>query len=489
MSTPPTPPWEPTQGEPQSRPRPYPQPQPPSQPAWQPPQGDPQVPPAWQPPPSSFLPPPPPGWQPPGYVPPEPVPLVPPTPPRRRARLLAPIAAGVLLAGGGAITYVALSDTAGGAGSPRDAVQTIVDDINSSDLVGMLDALAPAERTSIADPLIKDFDQLKRIKILSADADLGHVSGVGVHVSDLKYGPTVVINDHVQIVQLIGGTVRATGTASQLPLSREFVQQAFPDGLPAGSQSDTANLADAVQQLGRPIRIATEKVDGHWYPSVLYTIADNAATAAGLPKPSPSDAVPAVGQSSPEEAVRTMVRSLLAGNVPGAIQVLAPDELAALHDYGGLITQAVGDFRAPFTVTELDLDSKPGPNGSALVHLTSVALRMSDGDVRMTVNGDCVVMSGAGGTDRVCTADIVKELRGLARRALGRPLTASEQSTLQKFFGETNVAGGGVVTTKVNGEWYVNPLRTLLGGTTSFLGRLQSEDVRNIVNLIHEFGG
>ncbi len=469
-------------------------------PPWQPPplQGDPQMPAGWQQPgpppgwrPPPFFPPPPPGWQPPAYGASEPVPLVPPTPPRRRTRLMAPIAAGVLLAGGGAATYVTLSDTSsgGGAGSPRAAVQTIVDDINSSDLVGMLDALAPAERTSIADPLIKDFDELKRIKILSPDADLGHVSGVGVHVTNLEYGPTVVINDHVQIVQLTGGTVHASGTASRLPLAREFVQQAFPHGLPAGSSTQTVDIADGVKQLGHPIRIATEKVGGHWYPSVLYTIADTAATQAHLPPPSASDAVPAVGASSPEDAVRTMVRALIAGNVPEAIQVLAPDELAVMHDYGGMITQSVDSYRAPFTLGELDLDSRPGPGDSMLVSLTSLVLSGSGGDVRLTINGDCVQLSGPGGTKQFCTADVVKEIRAAARTALGRPLTAAEGRTLHDLVGNTNVVGGGIVTTKAHGEWYVNPLRTIFGGTTSFLDRLQGDDVRNIINFVQHFGG
>src|SRR5919197_219242 len=221
--------------------------------------------------------------------------MPPPAPPRRRTRLLTTLTAVVVLAGGGVASYVALSDTSSehGAASPREAVENIVSDINDSDVIGMLDSLAPPERVAIADPLIKDFDELKRTHILSPDADLSH----------------------------------------------------------------------------------------------LYTIADSAATDAGMPTPTAKDAIPADGAGTPVDAVKKLVTALLGGDVIGAIEVLSPSEMAALHDYGSAIPPYSA---APITLDRLELHSKPGPDGSQLVYLDGFSAQGPDGQISLEIDGNCV---------------------------------------------------------------------------------------------------
>src|SRR5690349_21007731 len=106
-------------------------------------------------------PPPPSPWQQPQYEPQYQVQYPPPPPPSdqwevlgaadapeparpHRGRLIASIVAVVAIAGGGVATYVAVNDSSDrGAASPREAVEKIVDDINKSDLLGVLDDLVP----------------------------------------------------------------------------------------------------------------------------------------------------------------------------------------------------------------------------------------------------------------------------------------------------------------------------------------------------------
>jgi hypothetical protein len=369
-------------------------------------------------------------------------------------------------------------------------VQNIVSDINSSDLVGMLDALAPAERTAIADPLIKDLDELKRTHVLSSDANLNHVPGASVSLTGLTYAPSVVINDHVQIVLLTGGTVHLDTDLSKLPFSSEFIQQVAPRGGLTGTQRSTVDIAKAVQDNGgKPIRIATEKVSGRWYPSLLYTIADNATTRAGLPAPTAGDAVPAVGAVSAEEAVRQEVMALLGGDVAGAIKLASPDELAALHDYGGVLIHAFGSHypAAPVSIDNLSLASVAGPAGVRYVNLQSLSLRVKNGGpISMTVDGNCIRMTMSGRTRRMCASEIVKQLDQFATEFGGHPLTAAQRQAVEDVASSDRV--GGIVATQIGGQWYVNPVQTMFTGTTRLLGALKDNDLLELIGLFRNFG-
>jgi hypothetical protein len=420
------------------------------------------------------------------------MPPAPPSPARRHGRLWSSIAAAVVLAGGGVATYVALADSGSdhGAASPRAAVEKIVGDINSSDLIGMLDSLAPPEKTAIADPLIKDFDELKRTHVLSSDADLNHVAGATVKIHDLAYGPTVTVNDHVQIVQLTSGTVHIDADLSKLPLSSEFIKQVAPHGL-TGKQQETVDIADAVRANdGKPIRIATEKVGGRWYPSICYTIADNATTDSGLSEPKPADAIPAEGADTPVGAVRQLVVALLDGDVAGAIRLASPDELAVLHDYGSVIVDQAGASYspAPVKIDNLELTSTPGPDGSRYVDLKTVTVRVQDGGpVTVTVDGNCMEMTTPGQRmKRMCPNQVVDQLDRMAKEFGGRRLSEQQRAALQRLV--SSAQAGGIITTQSGGKWFVNPVRSLFQETTRTLHNLEENDVLVLVGLLQQFG-
>jgi hypothetical protein len=416
-----------------------------------------------------------------------------PSPKQRRGKLISGITAVVVLAGGGVVTYLALADSSSGQGaaSPRGAVQQIVADINSSDLVGMLDSLAPAERTAIADPLIKDFGELRRSHILSSDADLSHVAGTSVSLTGLAYGPSVVVNDHVQIVQLTGGTVHVDADLSKLPFSSEFISQVAPHGGLTGSESSTVDIAKAIRDNdGKPIRIATEKVSGRWYPSLLYTIADNATTDSGLPAPTAADAIPAQGATSAEAAVQQEVMALLDGDITDAIKLTSPDELAVLHDYGGVLIDQIGPSysAAPIKIDNLSLTSTPGPNGIRYVDLKSVTVRIDHGgSVTLSVDGTCVRMTVSGHpTRRMCASQIVNQLSQMARGFGGRPLTSAQRHAVQDLAAGDRI--GGIVATQIGQQWYVNPVQTIFSGTTRLLGSLKGNDLLELIGLFKRLG-
>jgi hypothetical protein len=407
-----------------------------------------------------------------------------PTGPKRRTRAVAVAAAAVVVLGGAVATYAAVSSSsAGGAASPQAAVQGLVNDLDNSDLLGVLNDLPPNERQSIGAPLQAALNDLEHAGIVSSGASLGHVPGIQFRASNLTFAPqNVTINDHVQIVELTGGTITVTGDAAKLPFTSEFFGL-INHGAPVADtqKSSTVDLGQYVSAHGHPIRIATEESGGRWYPSLLYTIADNVTTARGLQAPSAEQRIPDVGASTPDLAVRTFIDALLHADVQRAFELLSPDELGVLHDYGKLITDRVHYTAPHITIKQLDLADRPGPNGTTLVGLTGLDLVYGNGrEIRLAVSGQCASVTTNGDTKRTCIGQIVSQLS--RRGPFGRPLTAAQSSALRDVFaGVQNVYGLEVV--QVGGQWYLNPVHTYLNLFQSLLSGLHPGDVQALVSI------
>jgi len=228
--------------------------------------------------------------------------------PKRRGR--APLLAAILTAaviGGGTATYLAVSDTQSGyqgAGTPRAAITSLVADLNKSDLLGILDHLPPGERASLLSPIKESIEQSKRLHLLKTTADPSNVSGLEVTAQNLTFGQgEETVNDRVKIVLLTGGTITINADLRKVPLTDEYVKLVFPNGVPSSAAThQTINIADFVasQNEGKPIRLAAQKIKGKWYPSLLYTIADNIAHSDGSSDPGPSDYVAPRARARPK---------------------------------------------------------------------------------------------------------------------------------------------------------------------------------------------
>ena len=407
--------------------------------------------------------------------------------PRRRGRLLAAAAVVTALAAGGIATAIAVSDTSRhGAASAQAAIQQIVDDINASDLAGVLDDLAPAERTAIADPMLKAIDELKRIHVLQPSADPKKVDAVHASITHLTFAPTVQVNDHVQIVRITGGSVSISADVSRIPFTKDLVNALFPNGQPSNSGSTTVDIAQAVHDNGdKPFRFGAQKVDGRWYPSLFYTIADNAVVDAGMRAPTAADQIAAVGADSPNAAVTQLVQALLGGNLTRAIELTAPDELAALHDYGGVLLRATGPTYkpAPVRLDSLEMTPTTSSGNSQRLVLKSLALTTADGKkVAVLVQGSCVSVTVGGDEQRVCASQVSAQINSLVQQFTGKPVTPAQRTAFEHLFGSTTQAGG-FVTTKADGKWFVAPVQTVFEAATSIVARMQGDDVIELIRL------
>jgi hypothetical protein len=418
-------------------------------------------------------------------------PAYPPQPrPRGRGKLIASAAVVVALAAGGVTTYIAMSDTnSNGASSPRDAVQSIVTDLNKSDLIGVLEDLAPGERAALANPVLDEIKQLKRLKVLQPTADPNNVSGVKFQVQGLTFADkTVPINDRVQIVQLTGGTLDVSADAAKIPFTRDFLDAAFPDGLPTGSnQTQHIDIAQVVRDNNnnQPIRIAAQKSGGKWYPSIFYTIADNAT---GNQVPTAADAIPATGGSSPQDAVRKMVNALSQGDYTSAIKLLSPDELAVMHDYGGLLLRgAGGGAPSDVTVKDLQLKTDQVSGGATRVTVSSVTVVSGGAETTVQVDGSCVDVTTNGQHKRMCASDFVTQIVSfLESFGASAHVTSAQQQSLERLL--TGFTKVGVDTTQSGGQWYVNPARSFLDVTSSVLSGLQDNDLLELFRFFASLG-
>ena len=477
--------WPPPQPPQPQQPGQWPQPEQPGQ--WQPPQ----EPGYWQPPQQPGQ------WQPPQqqgpWMPPPQGPwdqLGPPvTGPRPKSRVRTPLLAAIVTAaviGGGTATYLAVSDTRSGyqgAATPRAAITSLVADLNKSDLLGILDHLPPGERASLLGPIKESIDQAKRLHVLKTTADASNVAGVDVNAQNLTFGQgEETINDHVKVVQLTGGTITINADLRQVPLTDEYVKLVFPNGLPSNSSThQKIDIADRIANAndGKPIRLAAQKINGKWYPSLLYTIADNIANDGGAGNPGPGDYVAPRGAGSAEDAVKQAVIASSQNDFRRLIELASPDEDAVVHDYGGLIlknTTASAD--STFTVKDLQLTSKQLGDATR-VSLKSITVAVPDHETTVAVNGTCLEITVDGDYRNFCANQIVTLLN--SGPFTGKPLTSEETAALTRF--AEGIPNIGIDVTQSGGQWYISPLRTYFDMSNAVLEPLHDTDLFVLIKL------
>ena len=405
------------------------------------------------------------------------------------------------------VTYTALNDaSSNGAGSPKEAVSTAISALQKGDLIGLLDDLPPGERAAISGPLQDDVTSLKRLGVLTPAADPHKVTGVTFTASGITFASApVVVNDHVQIVRLTGGTFTANADALKLPLTAHML-----DLTHASSATPTTQRVD-LSTVSGGVRIATVKEDGHWYVSLFYTIADSAAN---HQIPSQADYVAAHGASSPEAAVQNIVSDALHGNLADALSLVSPDELGAVHDYGGLILQASSGFGdTGVKVTTLDLNQTPLSDGAVKLTVAKLALTTPDGqNISVQSTGSCYAITANGQTKTECAADAITEIEGLVGSldclrdsgsdsesigpdglpdsgssgssgdgSCGPDLTAAQKTALTHLIsGLTKI---GVVAGESGGQWYLEPVRSVTELTAETIGSLQGDDIFDLVSI------
>lgn len=423
--------------------------------------------------------------QPPGIPYPAYGPL-PPQPPQRRrtGMMVGSLVAVIALAAAGVATYVfAFAGSAAGAPSPKEAAVNLVNALGKNDVVGLLDGLAPAEGAVAKDYLTESLTQLKRLEVIKPETRAEQITGIAFTAENLVFDDAAEerVNDHLSITKLVDGKITISSDWSQVPLTERFLKKAFPDGVPE-NETETIDISDEIAESDdqEPVRIATVRVDGEWYPSLFYTIADAGLREEG--KSWPATPIAANGADSPEAAVNELVEAVLRADAKRAIELTPPDEMGALHDAGELLVEAAGDDE-PADVTLTELTTKVDDvAGGKRVSLTKLAAENGDGQkFSIEVDGDCVKVDDDGDRQEVCGKDLAEMVAEFAELD-GTSLTDDQLAAIERV--AVGYLHSGLVTTKVDGKWYVSPSRSVGDISSGFLRELKVGDLEALIDLL-----
>ncbi|MCT2587056.1 flagellar basal body protein FliL [Actinophytocola gossypii] len=400
----------------------------------------------------------------------------PPAPKKKgKGPIIGSIAAVLVIAVGVAATVFMLNrggDDPAGEASPTEAATNLVNSLSQGDVLGVLESLTPAESALMVDFNAKSTERLKELNIYKDDADPNKLHGATIEAKNLKYDEAAAekVNDHLTITKLVGGTVGVRTDMTELPFTEEFLDAAFPDGVMAKeSTNEEVDIADVVKETGEPVRIATVNVDGEWYPSLFYTVADYALLEAD--KEWPAESIANNGADDAEGAVREMVEASIGADVERIIELLPPDEMGALHDAGPALLEEMGTPPAAegVEITTLETEVTDAESGGQKVLLSNLELTVEGETVKVSRDGDCYTVEAQGRTQPMCADDLSTEMGDST-------MSPEMQQAL------TNLASGmmkntGVVVTEFDGKWYVSPLRTYTELGLSAISELTAEDV------------
>ncbi len=393
----------------------------------------------------------------------------------------------VALLAGTAVWFFAFrgtAETAGGQTTPAAAASALFSAVGNNDLLGAAAQLDPVEAHLFADMTGDILTELKRLGVVKADVKPDSVTGVTITTKDLAYAAAPQqINDHISIVNLTGGTITATFSGS-LPFS-DKINEAFPDLKDSVHPStSTVDIANEVAKLGHPIRIATVKRDGKWYPSLFYTIADNWAYSEKGGDYTLSPIAPR-GSATPQDAMNTFLDMATTGSAAGVIATLSPDEMGVLQDYGSLIIGQVGTStdlgNAKITKAEWDVTDVTGGKKVSIKDLEvtsggdvyAVVRDPASGSLRLTLPGQ--------GTVNINPAD-PDNFQSWIDQTGGSDLDPQVIDIITREF--PKIIGLGVVMVQAgDGQWYVSPIRTYSDVMTSLLSGLQPADVDYLISL------
>ena len=394
-----------------------------------------------------------------------------PAPPssRSRGRRIAVVLAAVAVVAGGLFAALSLTSESN---APDDPVRKMIEAAEKGDVLGVLEQLDPGERDALRQPLTDIVTELNRLEVLKG-ADLGKVTGFEVHVDDLELR-TERLGDGVARIWPEGGTLRSRVDVAELPLGR-FVRDLL------GDANDNVDSSSEKVDPKSSDFIATVRRGDRWYVSIGYSVAEQARGDRPFNQMGP--ALAAKGAATPEEAVRDMVHAATGLDVRRMLELLPPDEMAAVHDYAGLflpdLSSGAGDARADTHITVPTLELASQVHGDeALVTVEKMDVEAQGDFGTFSLRDGCVHFSGEDIPSRdLCPGDNPTDVLGMSPFGFfGNPQEV--QPPKLSFAGKH--AKVGIVTTKVDGEWYVSPVRTLLEDMVAVMRLAEPHDLDEI---------
>jgi hypothetical protein len=287
---------------------------------------------------------------------------------RRNPRRLA--AAGVVAVvalGAGVFGITAMSDD-GGHETPEAAVEAFFDAVDDEDVIGLLEAVDPAERAALRRAIDGTIQETDRAAITER-VDLDDVPGVELAVTGLTH-TTQHLTDDLAAVDLTGGAIEGSASLATVPFGRT-VRDVLGAELDQDTDIATGELSG--------IRVMTIERGGGWYVSATYTAAEaiRLEDQPDSPLPNFGAGTPATGADSPEAVVRDLVTAIDEVDVAAMIGLTSPTRARVLHDYGPMLIDIADDTDPDeVSLTDVELTTADGPDGTTLVKVTAYELAL-----------------------------------------------------------------------------------------------------------------
>lgn len=406
-----------------------------------------------------------------------------PTPtPSRRSRLpligavvgvVALVAAAVF-----AISRVTGDDSAGGAASPEDAGLAMLAAIEQEDVLGVVDLLLPGERDTLREPMTQLVDELRRLEVLSDDADLGGIAGIDIELDDERV--EVAQTNVDDIVNLrISASGRGSIDGEELPIGDLVLDNvdADPDELSTSASAD--------DELTIPVTAVRH--DGRWYLSAFYTVAETARQSVEDPPPIPDEGIAAPGAASPQDAMDDLLDAVESLDVEGIIAGLNPDEFGALQRYAPIFLDDAQEAmaEAPFTLTIDDAEyevSGSGDRRSMTVSYLRISVDDTEDPGTITLEDGCWIIEARDETLNSCELDDrMPELDEVFEDSEAiEDLLTSFQETFADY------ENPGFIVEQVGGGWYVSPMATVADQVLAVIESLSREEIEDLQRQVQE---
>jgi hypothetical protein len=449
-------------------------------------------------------------------------------PPKKKRRLaLLGVGLGVLgLAGGAAFAITQIKGTEK-ANTPEQAIETFYKSFENGDAIGLAKTLAPGERDVMLDSMVPMLAEMSRLKVLEKDFDPAKIKGYTAKLTAFKAKSTVVRPDLAHVV-VTSGKLSTTFNPNDLPFG-DFVRKLGGDDLK--KSKSTTQSSDIGSKADNPFVV--QKIGKRWYLSMNYSIAESARLQSEDPYKVPlkGAGVAAKGAPSPEAAISDMMQAMADLDTRRIIELLPPDEFAALHDYAGqfidkatdavkdgkkqykltvtpqLLTSKIADDRVVVTIKDLpfklkvdnpdvklkadyaakvlnaSLNTKDGSKGQLTWknQILDGSFTSPEGEkVSAKYAKECLTITVDGDEKKGCGQEgLAKLFSDITGQAIDTSTLNTDGLGFSSKCKPTNKGKPvlGFTVIKREGAWYVSPTRTMLDSVTAVMKKLEPKDI------------
>ncbi|MEJ7799863.1 MAG: hypothetical protein WKF60_05045, partial [Ilumatobacter sp.] len=362
----------------------------------------------------------------------------------------------------------------GGASTPDELGLTLLEAIGNEDVLGVIDVLSPGERDVFRDPMVDLVAELKRLDVLSADADLARILGVDVEFSNVSVKSVSTNVDDITNIDM-GADAVVSLDGAQVPIG-----SLITDNVPAEDLTELRGTK-MTQTEDFDVRLTAIEQDGRWYFSVFHTIAELARAEAATGSLIPVDGIGAAGAATPEAAVDAVLDRLEALDLAGLVRALNPGEAAALQRYAPLFIDegqaALDEISLDWSITRREFRVEgEGNTRTVLVDAIAIEGTIEETSFSVSFADGCIRAEADGETFEQCQAE---QSASLDELLIDAPDAKRVIDTITEAFSDMEPVG--LELREFDGQWYVSPTSTLTEGFLTVLRALDRTELDAII--------